>query len=236
MQAMTSLYNILIDLAFFNQSEYSDINEFIFNTKSSDLLIKGCQVLFDFDFPTPSNIDKNDFLNNFYLMFSGEYASDNIAFDTADLFKIKIISKTLEIMPYYSKKLEILYNISLNNLKNTREITRENQQSNSSESKSFSNSEAEGNSKTLNSEQPNGLLIADDVFKSPQRLSNGSASNDTTNSKISAENSTDYSGNENEKITEISGNFLDSLNNLSELKDTLKSLINEYSDLFSQIF
>lgn len=229
----------MLNLAF-SHSTYDDIQKFILETPSYEIIMWGAYYLFDFDFSFPENMEFEDFKKYIASIFGGKFFDENIAFETEMAFTVKLRSLTNEIMPYYSKKIALLLESELKNFSNKREIQSEfkgNSKSNS-QSNSQSNSNATGTGKNLNSDFPQELAIFDDVFSSKQRLSTGSANSSKSESNIDAENTSENAteNNNTTKTVEIYGNIFEFINNFESLKNVFTDLMNEYNKLFSLLF
>lgn len=231
MLAMTKLYNILQSIAF-EHSNYESYQEFIMNTPPEEVALWGCYFLFDFDFTTPESVDKETFKKYFCSIFAGKFFDNSIAFETVPAFKLKLISITNQIMPYYSRKIEIFAKTEVNNLINKREIKTEH--TGKSDSNSKSDSSSTGNGKNIESDYPIGLWKHADVFNDPERLAQGSANKSDSTNNINAENHNTNTDSTN--VIETYGNFLDFVSKFDELGMIFDELLNHYNDLFSLIF
>ena len=227
----TKLYNILLNLAF-SHSTYDDMQKFILETPSYEIIMWGAYYLFDFDFSFPENMQFEDFKKYIASIFGGKFFDENIAFETEMAFTVKLRSLTNEIMPYYSKKIALLLESELKNFSNKREI--QSDFKGNSKSNSKSNSNATGSGKNLNSDLPQELVVFDDVFSSKQRLSTGSANSSKSESNITAENATENDNTT--KTVETYGNIFEFINNFESLKNVFTDLMNEYNKLFSLLF
>lgn len=60
--------------------------------------------IFDFSYPTPQKIE--DFKRYFETLFIFHYLTDEFAFETYNLWKVKLQSKSMEVMPGYAKAFD----------------------------------------------------------------------------------------------------------------------------------
>lgn len=231
MLAMTKLYNILQSVAF-EHSNYESFQKFIMNTPPEEVALWGCYFLFDFEFTTPESVNKETFKKYFCTMFAGKFFDSSIAFETVPAFKLKLISITNQIMPYYSRKIEIFAKTEVENLINKREIKTEHKGQSDSNSKSNSNSS--GNGKNIESDYPIGLWTHNDVFNTPERLTGGAANTSESQSNINAENHN--TNTDSTSVIETYGNFLEFVNKVDEIGMIFDEMLTHYNDLFSLIF
>ena len=224
MTVQTKLYNILKSYAFFNQDEYEDYNEFLFETNSLEIIRMGMNKLIDYEIPTPKDVDDFDFKQYFLMLFGTTFFNDNIAFETEQEFYLKLYGKIMEVLPYYNVKLSLLYNAELKNLYNKESV--HSKGSTSSEA----NNKSQSYNKNANSDFPQKLITADNAFNQQAYLKDGSVSsaNGNSNSEASTKAKTD---------TEIiRGNIFEHINNIKSIGNVYKELLKEFEPLFSNIW
>ena len=239
MLATTKLYNILLHLAFEN-STYTDIQKFILEIPSYEILLQGALYLFDFPYDVPENFEAEEFKKYFCGTFASRFFDECINFETEQAFMIRLRSLTQQIMPFYSRKIAILKNTNLENFKNIRTFESQRETTgnvtNNSNAKSNAKSNSNGIGKSANSDFPNKLMTYDDVFKKPAYLSTGSVNETENNSNIDSTNDsksiTDENRKENINSKETSGSIFDFTKNFSEFGTVWQELMNEYNSLF----
>ena len=112
MLTTTKLYNILLNLAFENSS-YTDIQKFILEIPSYQILLNGALYLFDFPYDVPENFEPEEFKKYFCGTFASRYFDECINFETEMAFTMRLRSVTQQVMPYYAKKIALLKNVNL---------------------------------------------------------------------------------------------------------------------------
>jgi hypothetical protein len=73
-----------------------------------ELIEKFRPVLFDYDYQTPTRMDKEDFKKWFETAFISKYMTNEIGFDTFEEFHIKLFGYMQSKMSYYSTALDNL--------------------------------------------------------------------------------------------------------------------------------
>lgn len=63
------------------------------------------RMIFVFDYPTPENVDSEDFKAFFEKMFIGKFLDDYFKYETFERWQLAFYSKMLEVMPIYNAKL-----------------------------------------------------------------------------------------------------------------------------------
>lgn len=233
----TKLYNILLNLAF-SKSNYDDINKFIDEIPAYEILKYGGLYLFDFDFPTPENFTSEEFRLYFCSMFSARFFDECINFETENAFKLRLISLTQSIMPYYSRKIAILKNTTLENLSTGHifESERNIDSNNENTSNSNSKSETNGENKGFNSDFPNELLRYTDIFESPVYMKDGNFGESSANSNIESSNITNSKNETKETYkSKESKNIFEMTKNFDDFGLVWKELLSEYEKLFISI-
>ena len=104
----------------------------------------GRAFIFDFDYNTPEHIDKNDFKSFFETCFISNYLTRYFAYETYDLFKIKLESEVKIKMLDYSKKMSLFYDKDFNGKSSTETVST-------------------GKNKNLDADLPVGIIQSDDI-------------------------------------------------------------------------
>lgn len=202
----SNIYNITAS----RTSNFSELNPF-------EKMERAREMVFIFDYPTPDNIEANDFKDYFESMFISKYFDSYFKYETFERWQLAFYSKMLEIMPIYNAKLSNFFDTNKDKLfSNKTETT----------SESESNTENESASENIASIFPANLNKAGQNIGAVNYANNGNLSNDnsTANNKTTGKNTT------------VS---IDNFNNVLKFDEHFKGiftdLINEFNPLFSAL-
>lgn len=95
-KASTTLYNVISSVVPPNLSPIDKIEA-------------GRKFIFNFDYLTPDGVDEEEFKQYFETAFIGEFLTRYLAFETFELWQIKLRSKMLLVMPEYVNKLSTFF-------------------------------------------------------------------------------------------------------------------------------
>ena len=193
--------------------------------------------IFDFSYPTPQKIE--DFKRYFETLFIFHYLTDEFAFETYNLWKVKLQSKCMEVMPGYAKAFDgfaqMTADLAVANQKFNRK-TDSNATGKSKSTGSFSNqNESNSTMRGAASDLPGNMMKAKDFnsIEYADRANLDTASNKATDKgSTTTANDTTTKTNQVETITgltmpagEVFRQFKNEVNGLySELLDEYKGL------------
>lgn len=195
----TTIYNVISSLL--SEQEQNTLIPY-------EKLKKGRKYIFNFDYPLPTNNTAKGFKEYFEMLFISKFCNRYFAYETFELWQIKLIYKVNSIMSGYVTVLDnVLFSDNDNLLLN--------------ETKTNIVTTSENSTLSLHSDYPQNML------GNPSLAGvNYANSGDKQESDNNSENtSTTFSGNSFEKALEHS----------EHLKHIIDDLLNEFNDLFYAI-
>lgn len=205
-------------------------------TKIKNLAKEGRSVIFDFDYPLTSNIEKE----KFETMILNHFLMRRIGFETVTAFKIQLDVKLNEIMPLYNKMFDAIKNWDIFN--DGEVLERTGNDNKNSESTSTTTNEIKNTSETestlisdkRNPELPQNEL--DDV-KDGKYVTNYNYDTDTNNSKDNStsngnSSSTNNSNDVNTYTETIKKSPNDKISILKEMQENINSI---YAMIFKDL-
>lgn len=198
--------------------------------------------IFDFAYPTPQKIE--DFKRYFETLFIFHYLTDEFAFETYNLWKVKMQSKCMEVMPGYAKAFDgfaqMTADLAVSNQKFTRK-TDSNATGKSKSTGSFSNqNNSNSTMRGAESDLPGNMINANDFnsIKYADRANFDTASNKSTDKGTNnTNNDTTTKSNQLETITGLTmpaGEVFRQFKN--EVNGLYSELLDEYKDLFMPLW
>lgn len=198
--------------------------------------------IFNFYYPTPQKIE--DFKRYFEILFIMHYLTDEFAFETYYLWKVKLQAKCMEVMPGYAKAFDgfaqMTADLAVANQKFTRK-TDSNATGKSKSTGSFSNqNDSNSTMRGAASDLPGNMIKAKDFnsIEYADRANLDTASNKSTDKgKNTTDNDTTTKSNQIETITGLTmpaGEVFRQFKN--EVNGLYSELLNEYKDLFMPLW
>lgn len=198
--------------------------------------------IFNFYYPTPQKIE--DFKRYFEILFIMHYLTDEFAFETYYLWKVKLQAKCMEVMPGYAKAFDgfaqMTADLAVANQKFTRK-TDSNATGKSKSSGSFSNqNDSNSTMRGAESDLPGNMIKAKDFnsIEYADRANFDTASNKSTDKgKNTTDNDTTTKSNQIETITGLTmpaGEVFRQFKN--EVNGLYSELLDEYKDLFMPLW
>lgn len=198
--------------------------------------------IFDFSYPIPQKIE--DFKRYFETLFIFHYLTDEFAFETYNLWKVKLQSKCMEVMPGYAKVFDgfaqMASDLAIANQKFNRK-TDSNATGESKSTGSFSNqNESNSTMRGAASDLPGNMMKAKDFnsIEYADRANLDTASNKATDKgSTTAANNTKSESNQIETIiglTMPAGEVFRQFKN--EVNGLYSELLDEYKDLFMPLW
>lgn len=198
--------------------------------------------IFNFYYPTPQKIE--DFKRYFEILFIMHYLTDEFAFETYYLWKVKLQAKSMEVMPGYAKAFDgfaqMTADLAVANQKFTRK-TDSNATGKSKSSGSFSNqNDSNSTMRGAESDLPGNMIKAKDFnsIEYADRANLDTASNKSTDKgSNTTANDTTTKSNQIETITGLTmpaGEVFRQFKN--EVNGLYSELLDEYKDLFMPLW
>lgn len=198
--------------------------------------------IFNFYYPTPQKIE--DFKRYFEILFIMHYLTDEFAFETYYLWKVKLQAKCMEVMPGYAKAFDgfaqMTADLAVANQKFTRK-TDSNATGKSKSTGSFSNqNDSNSTMRGAASDLPGNMIKAKDFnsIEYADRANLDTASNKSTDKgKNTTDNDTSTKSNQIETITGLTmpaGEVFRQFKN--EVNGLYSELLDEYKDLFMTLW
>ena len=198
--------------------------------------------IFNFYYPTPQKIE--DFKRCFEILFIMHYLTDEFAFETYYLWKVKLQAKCMEVMPGYAKAFDgfaqMTADLAVANQKFTRK-TDSNATGKSKSTGSFSNqNDSNSTMRGAASDLPGNMIKAKDFnsIEYADRANLDTASNKSTDKgKNTTDNDTTTKSNQIETITGLTmpaGEVFRQFKN--EVNGLYSELLDEYKDLFMTLW
>lgn len=198
--------------------------------------------IFNFYYPTPQKIE--DFKRYFEILFIMHYLTDEFAFETYYLWKVKLQAKCMEVMPGYAKAFDgfaqMTADLAVANQKFTRK-TDSNATGKSKSTGSFSNqNDSNSTMRGAASDLPGNMIKAKDFnsIEYADRANLDTASNKSTDKgKNTTDNDTTTKSNQIETITGLTmpaGEVFRQFKN--EVNGLYSELLDEYKDLFMPLW
>lgn len=198
--------------------------------------------IFNFYYPTPQKIDT--FKRYFEILFIMHYLTDEFAFETYYLWKVKLQAKCMEVMPGYAKAFDgfaqMTADLAVANQKFTRK-TDSNATGKSKSKGSFSNqNDSNSTMRGAASDLPGNMIKANDFnsIEYADRANFDTASNKSTDKGTNtADNDTTTKSNQIETITGLTmpaGEVFRQFKN--EVNGLYSELLDEYKDLFMPLW
>ena len=218
----TTLYDLMIDVN--EGKEDLTIDEKIDNL---------AKVIFDFNYPTPSDADKKRIENAIIK----HYLMREIAYETVGLFKLKLNDRLNLIMPKYTQAYKNLDDEVSPYINNYIQEKGSNNRNSTSKAETSGTDTRETNTFETTSDTPQGILteLKEGKYSSGARAS---VSNDTGNTSTSSTGSDEEIGSTSREVESLQGltgaeAFRVYFNNLISLDE---ELVYEFSDLFMCIW
>ena len=218
----TTLYDLMIDVN--EGKEDLTIDEKIDNL---------AKVIFDFNYPTPSDADKKRIENAIIK----HYLMREIAYETVGLFKLKLNDRLNLIMPKYTQAYKNLDDEVSPYINNYIQEKGSNNRNSTSKAETSGTDTRETNTFETTSDTPQGILteLKEGKYSSGARAS---VSNDTGNTSTSSSGSDEEIGSTSREVESLQGltgaeAFRVYFNNLISLDE---ELVYEFSDLFMCIW
>lgn len=218
----TTLYDLMIDVN--EGKEDLTIDEKIDNL---------AKVIFDFNYPTPSDADKKRIENAIVK----HYLMREIAYETVGLFKLKLNDRLNLIMPKYTQAYKNLDDEVSPYINNYIQEKGSNNRNSTSKAETSGTDTRETNTFETTSDTPQGILteLKEGKYSSGARAS---VSNDTGNTSTSSTGSDEEIGSTSREVESLQGltgaeAFRVYFNNLISLDE---ELVYEFSDLFMCIW
>ena len=198
--------------------------------------------IFNFYYPTPQKIET--FKRYFEILFIMHYLTDEFAFETYYLWKVKLQAKCMEVMPGYAKAFDgfaqMTADLAVANQKFTRK-TDSNATGKSKSTGSFSNqNDSNSTMRGAESDLPGNMIKAKDFnsIEYADRANFDTASNKSTDTgKNTTDNDTTTKSNQIETITGLTmpaGEVFRQFKN--EVNGLYSELLDEYKDLFMPLW
>jgi hypothetical protein len=214
-----------------------DRNEGLYNRVDS-----AREKIFNFYYPTPQKI--GDFKRYFEMLFIFHYLTDEFAFETFYLWKVKLQAKCMEVMPGYAKAFDgfaqMTADLAVANQKFTRK-TDSNAAGKSNSTGSFSNqNDSNSTMRGAESDLPGNMIKSKDFnsIEYADRANLDTASNKSTEKgSNTTANDTTTKSNQIETITGLTmpaGEVFRQYKN--EVNGLYSELLDEYKDLFMPLW
>ena len=198
--------------------------------------------IFNFYYPTPQKIE--GFKRYFEILFIMHYLTDEFAFETYYLWKVKLQAKCMEVMPGYAKAFDgfaqMTADLAVANQKFTRK-TDSNATGKSKSTGSFSNqNDSNSTMRGAESDLPGNMIKAKNFnsIEYADRANIDTASNKSTDKGTNtANNDTTTKSNQIETITGLTmpaGEVFRQFKN--EVNGLYSELLDEYKDLFMPLW
>jgi hypothetical protein len=198
--------------------------------------------IFNFYYPTPQKIE--EFKRYFEILFIMHYLTDEFAFETYYLWKVKLQAKCMEVMPGYAKAFDgfaqMTADLAVANQKFTRK-TDSNATGKSKSKGSFSNqNDSNSTMRGAASDLPGNMIKAKNFnsIEYADRANFDTASNKSTDKGTNtADNDTTTQSNQIETITGLTmpaGEVFRQFKN--EVNGLYAELLDEYKDLFMPLW
>lgn len=198
--------------------------------------------IFNFYYPTPQKIE--DFKRYFEILFIMHYLTDEFAFETYYLWKVKLQAKCMEVMPGYAKAFDGFAQMSADLAVANQKFTRKTDSNATGKSKStgsFSNqNDSNSTMRGAESDLPGNMIKAKDFnsIEYADRANLDTASNKSTDKgKNITDNDTTTKSNQIETITGLTmpaGEVFRQFKN--EVNGLYSELLDEYKDLFMPLW
>ena len=198
--------------------------------------------IFNFYYPTPQKIES--FKRYFEMLFIFHYLTDEFAFETYYLWKVKLQAKCMEVMPGYAKAFDgfaqMTADLAVGNQKFNRK-TDSNATGKSKSTGSFSNqNDSNSTMRGAESDLPGNMIKAKDFnsIEYADRANLDTASNKSTDKgSTTTANDTTTKSNQIETITGLTmpaGEVFRQFKN--EVNGLYSELLDEYKDLFMPLW
>ena len=198
--------------------------------------------IFDFPYQTPEKI--TDFKRYFEFLFILHYLTDEFAFETYYLWKVKLQSKCMEVMPGYAKAFDGFAQMTADLAVANQKFNRKTDSTGTGKSKSTGSFSNQNNSNSTmrgaGSDLPGNLIKAKDFnsIEYADRANFDTASNNATDKgSNSTTNDTTTKSNQIETITGLTmpaGEVFRQYKN--EVNGLYSELLDEYKDLFMPLW
>lgn len=180
------------------------------------------KIIFTFDYPTPNNVDKEEFKKYFETTFLTTYFTDKIAFETFEQFIFKLYSKINKFLPMYNPIFSTFFNAESDDIILNHKIEHTEHGENAGENVGKMESES------LQSRYPENLIRSNSL-NNIDYANNGDR--DKTTNEDNQSSNYDISFSEKKY-----GNLIDRVNNYTRLANLMENLMNEFNSLFSILF
>lgn len=202
----TNIYNVTAS----RTTGFSALNPF-------EKMERARQVIFIFDYPTPENVDADEFKAFFEKMFIGKFIDDYFKYETFERWQLAFYSKMLEVMPIYNAKLS---NFFYDNKKELFAIINETDSNSTNTNKSITEN------KNIASAFPSNLNRAGVNINNVNYANNGAILNDENNTN---------GENTNHTVNKTINNFENILKFDAHFKNIFSDLLKEFNPLFSAV-
>lgn len=192
-----------------------------FNIDYVERIEKALPKIFNFDYEIPKNF--KNFKNQFETNFCIKFMNSEIAFESVEVFLLKLREKIQSIMPFYAIQFDVYSTLSYENLL---DISEENTKS-KNKSENSSDSLTSSDSKGLASQFPKDLINYSD-FYSIEYADNGTRSIDESHGKNSSKSNSDTEV----SVVRKTGNYFKYLENLKNIQNLFDELYKEFENLF----
>lgn len=206
---------------------------------------KARKIVFTFDYPTPDNIDSDEFKKYFETMFITRYWERFFSAETFEAFTMRFYSKMLEIMPIYAELLSVFFmenkeKLYLNYTKSTSKTDSQNTGNENGKETKKGTTTGSSSSNDLGTAFPANMMSAGDHLDSVNYANNGtmneSSNSQTVNDNSTRENSRTEKGTVNTESETVSGVLLDGILKFNtEFKTVFTNMLNEFNPLFTAL-
>lgn len=195
----------------------ASLNSDFFTLNPFEKIERARKIIFTFDYPTPENVETEEFKQYFETMFISRFWERFFGSETFEAWTIRFYSKMLEVMPVYSELLTVFFDENKDKLF-----------LNYSKSKTTTKNDSTNKStdKNINSAFPSSMMKAGSNVGDVNYANNGALNN--------GESEQNFNGIVESEI--VSGVVLDGVIKFNkEFKTIFSDLLNEFSTLFSAI-
>lgn len=203
------------------------------------------KIIFNFDYPTPDNVNSDEFKRYFETMFITRFWERFFAAETFEAYHMRLYSKMLEIMPIYSELLGAFFmddkdKLFLNYTKSETHSDSDSKTNGSESNSSTGTNTNKGTTKDIASVFPANMMTAGTHLDSVNYANNGNL-NDVDNTQTSKDSASGSHNNEtkqnaNSYTETVSGVLLDGLLKFNnEFKTVFSNMINEFNSLYTAI-